>query len=103
MKKYTAEEAFQALKKIATFNKQEVDNSELLTLINKNKEQITAHVEDKRIMTPIDLVRYKSIRKISILVCLVSFVLYALYYGPLMLLDKFNFNVYINALVLISS
>ena len=50
-------------------------------------------------MSPLDLIKYKSIRKISIFVFLITFIAYALMYGPIMLIDKFDFNVYINGLV----
>lgn len=52
-----------------------------------------------RIYTPVDLFRYPSIRFISIAVCLLSLFIYILYYGPLMLISKLSFNMYINALV----
>ena len=54
-------------------------------------------------MSPLDLIKYKSIRKISIFVCFISLIQYALFYGPLNLIDKFDFNVYINGLVVSTS
>ena len=54
-------------------------------------------------MSPLDLIKYKSIRKISIFVFLITFIAYALMYGPIMLIDKFDFNVYINGLVVSTS
>lgn len=50
-----------------------------------------------------DLFRYKSIRFISIAVCLLTLFICILYYGPLILIEKLSFNLYINALVVTSS
>lgn len=33
----------------------------------------------------------------SIVICVVSFCIYLLYYGPLMLISKFSFSIYVNA------
>ena len=57
----------------------------------------------KKIYTPTDLFRYPSIRFISIAICILSTFIYVLYYGPLMLMSKLSFSLYINALVVTAS
>ena len=56
-----------------------------------------------KMATPVDLFRYPSLRYISIAVCLLSTFIYILYYGPLMLISKLSFSLYINALVVTAS
>lgn len=50
-----------------------------------------------------DMFRYPSIRFTSIYICVLSFSIYMMYYGPLMLIEKYNLNMYVSALVITSS
>ncbi len=51
-------------------------------------------------MTVLDMFKYPSIRFIWIYTCILSFSIYLMYYGPLMLLDQYNFNIYISSVIL---
>lgn len=50
-----------------------------------------------------DMFKYPSIRYISLYVCILSFTIYLMYYGPLMLMEKYNLNVFVSAIVLTMS
>jgi hypothetical protein len=63
-------------------------------------------VEEKvfqKMITPIDLCRFPSLRVITICLCIVSFSLYALYYGPVLVIDKIGFDVFVSSYVVQAS
>lgn len=50
-------------------------------------------------ITPLDLCRFASLRLVTICMCFLSFALYALYYGPVLVIDKIGFNIYVSSYV----
>lgn len=56
---------------------------------------MAADYEDKYI-TPLDLCRFPSLRIITICCSIASFVTYAMYYGPALIIDEIGFNIYIS-------
>lgn len=50
-------------------------------------------------ITPIDLCRFESLRLTTICLCFLSFSVYALYYGPVLVIDKIGFNIYVSSYV----
>lgn len=50
-------------------------------------------------ITPLDLCRFASLREKTICLCFLSFVIYALYYGPVLIIDKIGFNVFASSYV----
>lgn len=50
-------------------------------------------------ITPLDLWRFASLRLITLCMCFLSFALYALYYGPVLVIDKIGFNIYVSSYV----
>ena len=103
--KYTSEETLASMKKISKINGVECNTEELLSTINSLKNELVNNRPQKKskLISPLDLFKHKSIRKISIFVCLVSFIIYSLYYGPLFLISKFPLSIYVNALVVTCS
>lgn len=77
-----------------------MDEEKVIETLDKLQQSTPSQ---KSTMTPLHLFIYPSIRKISIFVCLISFVIYALYYGPLMLIGNLGLNIYINAIVVVCS
>ena len=47
-------------------------------------------------VTPIDLCRFPSLRVITICCSIASFMTYAMYYGPALIIDEIGFNIYIS-------
>ncbi len=56
--------------------------------------------ENKLFFNYLDLFRYKSLRTKSIFIGIIIFSVDFLYYGPLMLIDQFGFNFYINGVII---
>lgn len=58
--------------------------------------QITEDFKDKYI-TPIDLCRFSSLRIITITCSIISFMTYAMYYGPALIIDEIGFDIYVSS------
>lgn len=54
-------------------------------------------------ITPVDLCRFPSLRFITITASIVSFMTYAMYYGPALIIDSIGFNIYISQVVVNAS
>ena len=65
-------------------------------------EQMTDNYDSKMI-TPLDLCRFPSLRSITICASIVSFMTYAMYYGPALIIDTIGFNIYISNYVVQAS
>lgn len=50
-------------------------------------------------ITPLDLCRFASLRLTTICLCFISFAVYALYYGPVLVIDRIGFNIYVSSYV----
>lgn len=50
-------------------------------------------------ITPVDLCRFSSLRLTTICLCFLSFAVYALYYGPVLVIDKIGFNIFVSSYV----
>ena len=50
-------------------------------------------------ITPIDLCRFPSLRRITICASIISFMTYAMYYGPALIIDSIGFNIYISNII----
>lgn len=50
-------------------------------------------------ITPADLCRFASLRLTTICLCFLSFAIYALYYGPVLVIDKIGFDIYVSSYV----
>jgi hypothetical protein len=50
-------------------------------------------------ITPLDLCRFSSLRLTTICLCIISFAVYALYYGPVLVVDRIGFNIYVSSYV----
>lgn len=58
-------------------------------------EQMAEDYQDKYI-TPIDLCRFPSLRVITVCCSIASFMTYAMYYGPALIIEDIGFNIYIS-------
>ncbi len=59
-------------------------------------------MEDKqfqKLITPADLCRFASLRLVTGGLCFLSFSVYALYYGPVLVIDRIGFDIYISSYV----
>jgi hypothetical protein len=54
---------------------------------------------DKSTFTYFDLLRYRSLRSITLCMMVVFIAIHILYYAPLMLIDEFGFDFYLNGIV----
>jgi hypothetical protein len=59
------------------------------------EEQLDEDYQGK-LITPIDLCRFSSLRTITICCSIASFMTYAMYYGPALIIDEIGFNIYIS-------
>lgn len=50
-------------------------------------------------MTPLDLLKYSSLRPITICSCTICFILYAMYYGPVLIIDEIGFDIYVSSFI----
>lgn len=50
-------------------------------------------------LSPLDLCRYGSLRTKTLCLGFISFAVYILYYGPILIVDKIGFNVYVSSYV----
>jgi hypothetical protein len=50
-------------------------------------------------ITAIDLCRFGSLRVTTICACFVSFMTYAMYYGPALIIDQIGFSIYVSNVV----
>ena len=57
-------------------------------------------MKQSKILNYLDLFRYRSLRQKTIFICLVIFSIDFLYYGPVLLLDSFGFDFYLNGVIL---
>lgn len=63
---------------------------------------INEQVEDEqfnKMITPADLCRFSSLRLTTICLCYLSFAVYALYYGPVLVIDKIGFDMFVSSYV----
>jgi hypothetical protein len=58
---------------------------------------------DSKVITPLDLCRFPSLRIITICASIVSFMTYAMYYGPALIIETIGFNIYISNYVVQAS
>lgn len=58
--------------------------------------QIAGDLNDKYI-TPIDLCRFPSLRLITITCSFISFMTYAMYYGPALIINDIGFDIYVSS------
>jgi hypothetical protein len=57
------------------------------------ENQVDADYKDKMI-TPIDLIRFPSLRIATICLAIANFTTYAMYYGPVLIVDSIGFDIY---------
>ena len=55
--------------------------------------------EFQGIITPLDLFKFPSLRKITISCSLVCFAIYGLYYGPVLIISQIGFDIYISSII----
>ncbi len=58
--------------------------------------QIADDFKDQYI-TPIDLCRFPSLRIITITCSIISFMTYAMYYGPALIIDDIGFDIFVSS------
>lgn len=64
--------------------------------------QLVQEFKDK-IITPIDLCRFSSLRGAAVACCVLAFFTYAMYYGPALIMEEVGFNIFLSgALVQLS-
>lgn len=51
-------------------------------------------------ISPLDLVRFKSLRSTTICCCLLGFVIFSMYYGPSLIIDSVGFNTFVTSFAL---
>lgn len=51
-------------------------------------------------ITPVDLLRFPSLRVISICCSIISFMTYAMYYGPTLIIGDIGFNIYVSSFMI---
>lgn len=92
------DKALKALNRIGKINLGLHNVLEIKDLENVILEQ----VEDKqfnKIITPLDLCRFRSLRLRTISLCYISFAVYTLYYAPAMVIDKLGFDMFASSYV----
>jgi len=89
------EQALKALNRIGKINKGREDVLDEEDIESVKQQQMNEDYNDKYI-TPIDLCRFSSLRTITICCSIVSFMTYAMYYGPSLIIDSIGFNIYIS-------
>jgi branched-subunit amino acid transport protein len=53
-----------------------------------------------KIVTPLDLCRFSSLRIATITCSFLSFVTYAMYYGPALIIDEVGFNIFVSSFMI---
>lgn len=66
----------------------------------KEDELALCEASEKKYFTFVDLFRYVSLRSMSVHLGLVAFSVGFLYYAPVMLIDSFGFDFYLNGVLL---
>ena len=54
---------------------------------------------DKKVFSVIDLFRYKSLRMMTVILVIIDVTSDLIFFAPSLMIDQFNFNIYINGLV----
>ena len=95
------ENAVKSLNRIAKINKGE-DNVVTLEDINSVVQAQSEHHEQFKSITvsPLDLLRYKSLRTISFAVAAIVFSKRYVKFGPLILIDNLGVNIFVNQIVM---
>lgn len=62
-------------------------------------EQV-AEKEFQQVITPLDLFRFPSLRTVTICSAIVSFTIYAMYYGPVLIIDEIGFDIYTSNIII---
>lgn len=59
---------------------------------------MTDEVFSKAKVSPLDLFKFSSLRKITILSSLLCYIIISMYYGPTLIIDSIGFNTYATSL-----
>ena len=51
-------------------------------------------------ITPIDMFRFPSLRQTTICCSIIAFTMFAMYYGPVLIVDSIGFDIYTSNLIL---
>ena len=51
-------------------------------------------------ISPLDLIKFKSLRSTTICCCLLGFVILSMYYGPSLIIDSVGFNTFVTSFAL---
>jgi hypothetical protein len=85
--------ALNRIGRINTGRKSVLDEDDVQNVIDC---QIAEDFKDKYI-TPIDLCRFPSLRIITITCSIISFMTYAMYYGPALIIDDIGFDIFVSS------
>lgn len=97
-------EALRALNRIGYINYGIKDILTEEDIENVRAEQVEDGDEFKaKVVTPIDLVRFKSLRLKSIGVFVLFFLINSVYFGPVFIVEELGFNVYLSQVIVGSS
>lgn len=69
-------------------------------LENVKAEQLMGEEFSKAKVSPLDLFKFSSLRKITILSSLMSYIILSMYYGPTLIIDTIGFNTYATSLAI---
>ena len=53
-----------------------------------------------KLITPLELCRFTSLRVTTIMCCFLSFVTYAMYYGPALIIDEVGFDIFVSSVMI---
>ena len=99
---YTTQEAVENFKKMASLNSIEdfqLDKNQI-TQIKEYFKQEEVKNDKPRKQSFFSLFSFKSLRYITIFACLLEMTNNFLYFGPVLLMDSFNLNIFINGSVM---
>jgi len=61
---------------------------------------MTEEIFSKANVSPLDLCKFSSLRKITILSSMMSYIIISMYYGPTLIIDTIGFNTYATSLAI---
>ena len=91
-------QTLKALNRIGKINlgiKNILEEDDIVNVMNHQVEDKKFH----KIITPIDLFRFPSLRLKTLSLFYMVFTVYALYYGPALVIDQIGFNIYVSSYV----
>ena len=100
---YSSSEALEAFKYIAKQNNTinfSITEEEIVNANEKYKQNLKNMAKRNKTFSFIDLFRYKSLSTITYCCIIIHVVVSLQFYGPALILDKFQLNIFVNGLII---